>query len=123
MPAAEHRAQFDELLDRLLPLGEVTGKAMFGGFGFWESGDMFALLSSSGAFHFKADESTVARYRRARSEQFTPHMRGRAEPTAMPYWTVPASVLRSDDKLLEWGAEAVAVAHATAKKRPSKAKN
>ena len=116
----EHRPLFEELLDRLQSLGDVTGKAMFGGYGFWESGDMFALIDSAGRFHLKADERTVDRYLKAGAEQFTPHMAGRP-PTAMPYWTVPAAVLRSDAKLLAWAEEAVDVGHATGRRAPASA--
>jgi len=93
-------------------LGDVTGKSMFGGFGFWESGDMFALLSSQGVFHFKTDDTTVARYRKAKAVQFAPEMSRGVMPTA--YWSVPKAVLHNDERFLEWGAEAVVVGHATA---------
>ncbi len=80
-----------------------------------------ALLSSAGTIHFKTDDTTVARYRKAKATQFAPEMSRGVVPTA--YWSVPNAVLRSDERLLEWGAEAVGVGHATAgpkrkRKRP-----
>lgn len=117
-PAA--RARFDELLELLEPHGQdVTGRSMFGGFGFWDRGDVFALLSSQGILYFKVDDTTVARYRRARATQFAPVMTRTGEVTPMPYWSVPKAVLRDDDRLHEWVREAIAVGHATAApKRP-----
>jgi TfoX/Sxy family transcriptional regulator of competence genes len=118
----EARARFEELLDLLEPHGEdITGKSMFGGFGFWEHGDVFALLSSQGVLYFKTDETTVARYRKARASQFMPVMSRSDEAIPMPYWSVPKAVLRDDDRLHEWVVEAIAVGHATAApKRPKR---
>lgn len=104
-----------DVLERLQPVGEVTGRKMFGGAGFWESGHMFALLDSSSTLHFKVDAATRPRYEAAGCSPFTPEMPGR-RPTEMPYFTVPADVLADDARFLEWAREAVAVGHATAKK-------
>ena len=100
--SAEARAYFEDTLELLEPYGDVTGKSMFGGFGFWERGDMFALISSDGTLYFKVDETSVARYRKARSRQFAPQMRNADGPTPMPYWTVPKAVLRDDARLAVW---------------------
>ncbi len=110
-----HRDVFEAMLERLEELGEVTGKAMFGGYGYWESGDMFALIHD-GRLYFKADESSEPEYRRARSTQFSPPMPGGRAPMAMPYWTVPAGVLKDDRRFADWAATAIAVGHATSKK-------
>ena len=113
----EARRYFEDTLELLEPYGDVTGKSMFGGFGFWDRGDMFALISSGDTLYFKVDDTTVARYRKARSSQFAPHMKNADGPMPMPYWSVPTSVLRDDTRLAEWVAEAIAVGHATSKKK------
>ena len=43
------------LVDDLLSLGEVTSKKMFGGFGIFESGLMFALVDSEGSAVSRVD--------------------------------------------------------------------
>ncbi len=117
----EARARFEELLEILEPHGEdITGKSMFGGFGYWDRGDVFALLSSQGVLYFKTDETTVARYRKARASQFAPVMSHSDEAIPMPYWSVPKAVLRDDDRLQEWVTEAIQVGHATSSKRGRK---
>ncbi len=84
-------AQFSEaLLRRLMPLGAVTVKKMFG------------LVSSDAEFFLKVDESNQARFRRARAPQHG----------KMPYFRVPKSVLGNDSKLLDWASSAAEVAHA-----------
>lgn len=95
------------VIEQLEPAGEITHKAMFGGYGIWESGDMFALISSDSTLYFKVDDETRPRYEEAGSEQFM----------NMPYWSVSADLLEDRDQLLDWAAEAVTVGHATATKR------
>ncbi len=112
---AEHRDYFESLLGRMEPFGHVSGKAMFGGFGYWEDGDMFALLDSSGTFRLKADTTTVDAFERAGCEPFAPEMPAGRAPMTMPYWRVPARVLRNDSTFEAWVRDAIAVGHATAK--------
>jgi DNA transformation protein len=95
------------VLELLEPLGAVTGREMFGGYGIWEDGDMFALLDSGSTLYFKVDDTTRARYADTGSEQFM----------TMPYWSVPVDVLEDDDLLQAWARQAMAVGHATSKKK------
>ena len=113
---AVDEALLAEARERLAGLGEVTSRKMFGGVGFWESGDMFALMDSESRVYFKTDDATRPRYEAAGSEAFAPQMKGRA-PMTMPYHEVPAAVWPDDAQLQAWGADAVAVAHATAKRK------
>ncbi len=103
-----------EVAQRLAPLGDVTSRKMFGGAGFWESGDMFALLSSDSMLHFKVDDATRPRYEAAGSAAFAPQM-GDRPPVEMPYFVVPDEIVADDDAFASWAADAVAVAHATAR--------
>jgi len=95
------------VMDMLEPLGAVTGRRMFGGYGIWEDGDMFALLDRESTLFFKVDDDTRARYADAGSEQFM----------SMPYWSVPVDVLEDHDRLHAWARDAIAVGHATKTKR------
>jgi DNA transformation protein and related proteins len=95
------------VIEQLEPVGVITHKGMFGGHGIWESGDMFALISSDSTLYFKVDDVTRTRYQEAGSEQFM----------TMPYWSVPADLLEDRGELLEWAEDAVAVGHTTAKKK------
>ncbi len=96
----------DHAIELLAPLGAVTSKPMFGGYGIFFEGDMFALISGNGLF-FKADASNLAAYQQAGSKQYKP----------MPYYQVPADVMADTSKLLEWARASTAVAHASAKKK------
>lgn len=95
------------VMERLEPLGAVTGRRMFGGYGIWEDGAMFALIDRESTLYFKADDRTRSRYTAAGGTQFM----------TMPYWSVPVDVLEDDDVLATWAHDAIAVGHATATRR------
>jgi DNA transformation protein len=89
------------LMPRLTPLREVTSRKMFGGYGLFQNGKMFGLVTSSAEFFLKADQSNMARFKRARSPQHG----------KMPYFRVPKRVLADDTALLDWARSAVKAAH------------
>ena len=95
----------------LAPLGVVTGRAMFGGYGLFYDATMFALVSSDGVLHFKADAST--------QDDFEDDARfGK-----MPYYRVPAKVRANTRSLRAWAKRAIAVAlDAQSKKKKKKKK-
>jgi len=97
--------QVEALLDDLMPLGDVTVKSMFGGYGVFESGTMFAMVDSAGMVLLRATE-TAAAFVDAGSEK---HSR-------MPYWTVPQEVLDDSSTLEEWAGIALTEARMTKKK-------
>lgn len=98
----------ERLLDELAPLGEVTAKRMFGGYGVFEDGVMFALVDSSGGAFLRADETTSARFEEVGSEAH-----GR-----MPYWRIPPTVLDDSDSLVDWATMARDVARVAKRKWP-----
>ena len=97
----------DHVMELLCPLGGVTSRAMFGGYGIFHDGDMFALISGS-TLYFKVDDSNRAAYEEAGSSPF---------PHAMPYYEVPAEVFEDATRLHEWASTAIAAGHATARKK------
>lgn len=88
------------LVDDLAPLGEVTSKSMFGGYGISESGIMFALIDSAGVPHFRVDQTTEETYVEA----------GSSKHARMPYWSVPEDALSDNKLLIERAKEALDVA-------------
>ena len=95
-------AEFAEgLAQRLEPLGEVKTKKMFGGYGIFQAGKMFALVTSGAELFFKVDDSNRARFIKAKSPQHS----------KMPYFRVPVPVLKSDTKFVEWARRSVEIAH------------
>ena len=109
---AVDRAFVAHLTEQLAPIGGITGRAMFGGYGFWHEGQMFALLDSESTLYFKVDDSNRAAYESAGSAQFAPPMPQRRAPMTMPYYTVPPELIDDGDQLREWARASIEVAHA-----------
>ena len=97
------------VMELLAPVGGVSSKSMFGGYGLFHEGDMFALISGTGLF-FKVDDSNRAAYEQAGSKPYKP----------MPYYQVPAEVLEHTDRLLDWARLSMTVAHSSAGKNKRK---
>ena len=100
-PTMDKTERAEALRDDLAPLGDVSLKAMFGGYGLFESGVMFALVDRNGEPFLRAVEATEPRYVAAGS-----HKHG------MPYWSIPDDVLADNATLLDWAREALDVARA-----------
>jgi DNA transformation protein len=89
----------------LTPLGEITSRKMFGGYGIFESSTMFALVNSQGDLFFKADDTNRSRFEEA----------GSGQHGKMPYFLVPPEVAADSDSLRDWASVSIAVAHAAEK--------
>ena len=89
----------DQFVRRVQILGEITSRKMFGGYGVFASGTMFALVSPDGRIFLKADDTNVGRFERAGSRKYG----------KMPYWELPEKVNRSDHACLEWSLHSIAI--------------
>ncbi len=91
-------AEFVErALARLLPLGPVRARAMFGGWGLVLDDVMFGLIAG-GRLYFKVDTETEPRFVAAGSKSFTYTRRGAR--ITMSYREAPDGAL--DEALLPW---------------------
>jgi DNA transformation protein and related proteins len=102
----------------LTPLGGITGKAMFGGYGWWHDGQMFALLDKDSTLYLKVDDRNRTAFEAEGSGPFAPPVPAGRAPMTMPYYEVPSTVLDEGEALREWARAAIEVAHATPPKAP-----
>ncbi len=104
-PAATEEAE--ALADDLAGLGDaaVTHRAMFGGYGIFADGVMFALVDSQGTAFLRTDEETERNYDAFGSEPHDP----------MPYHSIPPNIRANPGELRTWAAEALEVARAAKK--------
>jgi len=79
------------MMQKLELLGNVNSRAMFGGYGIFHEGLMFALIADD-TLYFKVDQSNRSMYQEAGSRPF---------PHGISYWEAPAELLEDDDKLHE----------------------
>lgn len=104
-----------DLVARLEPLGEVSARRMFGGFGLYCEGVFFGVVDEGVAF-FRVDETTVGDYRAAGSGPFHPI---RDKPSMQTYFEVPLGVLERDEELRTWARKAVEAARRRAAEKKS----
>ena len=95
------------VVERLSATGEVWSRAMFGGYGIFHEGVMFAVISGD-TLYFKVDDSNRDMYVKAGSSKY---------PHGISYWEVPTEVFEDTVKLHEWANISINVAHAKKKKR------
>jgi DNA transformation protein len=98
-------------LTLLMPLGPVVPRAMFGGWGFFLDGVMFALAARD-TLYLKTDQATRDRFAAAGSKPFV--YAGRVKPVEMSYWRAPAGSLDNPETLLPWAEPALAAARRAA---------
>ncbi len=109
----------EHLLDLLAPMGGVTARGMFGGWGFYYGGKMFALVAME-TFYVKADAANLAEFEALGLTPFTYPGRD-GERTVMSYRTVPPDALESSHFLIEWAQKGIKAAERAATKKPKAA--
>ncbi|HKY64385.1 MAG TPA: TfoX/Sxy family protein [bacterium] len=84
-------------------LGNIPGihsRAMFGGWGIYKDGVIFAIIVD-GALYFKVDESNREEFERRESRPFV-YSRGKHRSTTMSYWLVPEEIMEDPEELDRW---------------------
>ncbi len=97
----------DFVLDLLAPLGGVSARAMFGGYGIYRDGLIFALISDD-TLYLKADGALRAEFEAAGMAQFRPLAKGR--PLPLPYYEAPPDLLEDAEALAALTRRVVAAA-------------
>ena len=108
------------LCDVFRRLGPIEVKRMFGGYGVYRDGVMFALVAYD-LLYLRSDAESAPRFESLGLPPFQFERKGR--PTAITsYRQAPESVFEDQDAALEWGRLALAAAlRARAKPRAAKA--
>ena len=95
------------VLDLLQDFGAVTAKPMFGGWGIYRDGIIFAIVVR-GTLYFKADDTNRPRFIEKGLDCFTYMRKGKT--CSMSYYLAPDEVLEDSDELCDWAREAYAAA-------------
>ena len=112
----------EDVLELLQPLGAVSARAMFGGWGVYVDGAMFALIADERLF-FKIDEASRGEFEAAGGEPFVYDAGNGRKPVAMSYWTPPPEAEGDAYALLPWARRGVeAAGRARAKKAAAASK-
>jgi DNA transformation protein and related proteins len=104
---AAARAFKTAVVSHLNQVAPVTARAMFGGYGLYCEGIMFALIAHE-TLYFKVDASNLERFTEAGMGPFVYDRNG--QPVAMSYYQLPPAVYEDLDLLHSWVEAAIAAA-------------
>jgi DNA transformation protein len=93
----------------------VTSLSMFGGWGIYKNGAIFAIIAD-GELYFKVDEKTRGEYETRGSHPFVYSMKEKKEVT-MSYWTLPEAIMENPEEVVEWVDAAVRVSKSVKAKK------
>ena len=85
--------------DLLSELRGIQARAMFGGWGVYNDGVIFAIIVDD-QLYFKVDGTSKREYEKRGSRPFTYESRGK--PIALSYWAVPADVIDDREAIKRW---------------------
>lgn len=86
--------------DLLKGISGISSRAMFGGYGIYKDGKIFAIIVES-ELYFKSDETTKSYFKERGGTQFT-YKKKDGRSYAMNYWLVPADVMENGDEFIRW---------------------
>lgn len=109
-----HNEFVEFVLEGLQPLQGVSARRLFGGWGIYKDGVMFALIARE-QLYFKVDDGNRAAYERAELPYFTYTDKGKA--IRMPYREAPSEGFDDPEILCAWAREAYAAALRTRQHR------
>jgi len=117
----KHSEFVDYLLELLVPLGGVSAKAMFGGYGIYQDGLMFGLVADD-VLYLKTDDGNRAAFEARALPPFTYERTGKPA-IVMSYHRAPEDALEESEELCRWARDACAAARRNAnKKKPTSRK-
>jgi DNA transformation protein len=106
-PMASGTEFADFVVESLQPLGPVVARRMFGGFGIYLDGIMFALIAYD-TLYLKVDDGNRAAYEDAGLPHFTYAEKGK--PIRMPYCAAPSEGFDDPEILCAWARDAFTAA-------------
>jgi DNA transformation protein and related proteins len=114
-PMTETGSDFvDHVLDLLTPWGGVSARKMFGGYGLYKQGAMFALVAED-VLYFKVDERNKPLFQQLGMAPFT--YDGKGKPVEMPYWETPPDALDDGAALVDFARGALDAAIAAKREK------
>jgi DNA transformation protein len=108
---SEFAVYTEEMLEDFAPL---TIRAMFGGYGIYKDGIIFALIIDN-ELYFKGSDLAAQFYTKYNSSPFT-YSNKNNKIVTMNYWRVPAEILENKEKIAKWFDTAWQAATSAAKK-------
>lgn len=104
MPLSQEEREFKKyVVDLMQSIGPVSARAMFGGYGIFLDGLMFALIADS-VLYFKVDKKTEEEFKAKGLEPFTYSKKGKS--FKMSYYEAPEDSLEDIEEMKYWAQKA-----------------
>ena len=97
--ASTHNEFVDYVVELMAGWAPVSAHKMFGGYGLYREGQMFALIVGDELF-FKTDQDNVAQFKRMASHPFV--YANQMRTVRLSYWSAPEGCLESPAEMNEW---------------------
>ncbi len=85
--------------DLLAEIPGITSRAMFGGWGIYRNGKVFAIIAD-GRLYFKVGDHNRADFEALGSQPF--RYQGKTKEITMSYWELPEEIAEDRERLREW---------------------
>lgn len=110
MPRSREFVEF--VLEQMAPFGDVRARAMFGGYGVYRDGRIFAIIVDD-RLYFKTNAATRGEFEAKGLSPFTYVARGKS--VTMSYFEAPPEVFEEPETMRHWAQMAYEVADKTRK--------
>ncbi len=100
-------AQIAMVEDLFHDIGPLTTRKMFGGLGIYANGTIFAILMSDGVLKLKGAGAMADVFDAEGWTRWTYQRDGAQTVTAMPYWSLPESLLDDPEQASHWARRAL----------------
>lgn len=108
----------DFLAEQLAPLGEITFRAMFGGYCVYADGVVFGLIADNELF-LKVDDGNRPKFEARGLKPFKPFP---DRDEVMQYYPAPAETFESPEGMREWAGSALAAGQRAQEKKKKRVK-
>jgi DNA transformation protein len=95
------------ILELMRPLKNITARAMFGGYGIYQNGNVFAIVADD-ELYFKVTDANRAAFAERGLKPFTYDRKGKK--ISMTYYAAPPECLDDARFMTEWAAAAIRAA-------------
>jgi DNA transformation protein len=94
------------VLDQLSEIDGLKAKAMFGGFGIYSEGIIFALIIGDGTLYFKVNDFNRPDFLEIGSKPFE-YKNKNGKDVVMPYFEIPPHLLEDKEQILLWAKKSI----------------
>lgn len=87
----------------------ITSRKMFGGYGIYLDGNIFAIITDDAELRFKVDDSNRSQYEELGSTPFVYTGHKKRGPVTMNYYLVPEEIMEDREKIEAWAQQSASL--------------